>query len=132
MPSGKQGFVYLHRRLMPSPSTELYTASTNRATLQTDKEFRFDGKACGKWSFTGDKLLILQFRARCYGNGEPLNHIFMETVTKDCWRLVAASDPMYKHLAGNPHNNNDTEIVLLMKIPDEIEYADRVADEETQ
>ena len=113
---------------MPKPPAELYTVSTSRATLQGDNEFRFDGKACGTWCFTGDSLLILQFRAG--GDGVLLNHIFMETTTKNCWRLVAASDPMYERLEGDPHNNKDTEIVLLMKIPEEIGYADRVADEE--
>ena len=104
---------------MPEPSAELYTASTTRATLQENKEFRFDGKACGTWCFTGDNILILQFRAGS-GGGMPLNHIFIETTTKNCWRLVAASDPMYQNLEGDPHNNKDTEIVLLLKIPEEI------------
>ena len=48
---------------MPEPAKELYTASTKRATLQGSNEFRFEGKACGTWAFTGDGLLISQFRA---------------------------------------------------------------------
>ena len=123
---GKQSFVYLHRRLMPNPPAALYTVSASRATLQEDNDFRFDGKLCGTWCFTGDDLLIIQFRAGG-GNGTLLNHIFIETTTKNCWRLVAASDPMYETLAGDPHNNKDTEIVLLMKVPEEIGLNDLTA-----
>ena len=119
---GKQAYCYVHRRQMPEPATELYTAYTKRATLQGNNEFRFEGKACGTWAFTGDGLLIAQFRAG--GDGGHLNHIFMKTSTKNCWRLVMASDPMYECLEGDTHNNKDSEIVLMIKMPDEIEYAD--------
>ena len=107
---------------MPEPATELYTAYTKRATLQGNNEFRFEGKACGTWAFTGDGLLIAQFRAG--GDGGHLNHIFMKTSTKNCWRLVMASDPMYACLVGDTHNNKDSDIVLMIKIPEDIEFGD--------
>ena len=97
--------------------------STSRATLQADNTFRFEGKSCGTWCFTGDKLIVISFRAG--GGDRPmLNHIFMETTTKDCWRLVPASDAVYGAVRGATHNNKDTEIVLLIKVPEEIEFAD--------
>ena len=118
----KQAYIYVHRKQMPEPSKELYTASTRRVTLQGSNEFRFEGKSCGTWACTGDGLLIAQFRAG--GIGGHLNHIFMKTATKDCWRLVTATDPMYTCIAGETHNNADSEIVLLIKIPEDIAYAD--------
>ena len=114
---GKQSYVYVKRRKMPGPAAALYTASTSRATLQPDNTFRFDGNPCGMWSYTADALIVINFSAG--GSGPGLNHIFEETTT-NCWRLIHSSDTMYQSLEGKAHNNWDTEIVLLIKVPEDI------------
>lgn len=115
---GKQSYVYVKRRKMPDPAAELYTASTSRATLQPDNSFRFDGNPCGMWCYTADALIVINFSAG--SNGPGLNHIFKETTTKNCWRLIRSSDTMYQSLEGKAHNNWDTDIVLLIKVPEDI------------
>ena len=115
---GKQSFVYVKRRQMPGPAAALYTTSTSRATLQPDNTFRFDGSPCGMWCYTADALIVINFSAG--GKGPGLNHIFEKTTTNNCWRLIRSSDAMYQALEGKAHNYWDTEIVLLIKVPEDI------------
>ena len=57
-----------------------------------------------------------------YSKKPPLNHIFRQCKAANCFRLVASSDEMYESLAGPAHNNTDEEVVLLVKVPEEIEF----------
>jgi hypothetical protein len=113
----KQSFVWITRKRMPD-SDVLYTSHTRRCTLQPDNMFRFEGCLCGTWAFN-DGCLIIDFRA---GGGFPTYvHIFMKCKAKNCWRLVKNGNPLYECIEAGPHNNKDGEIVLLLKVPDDIE-----------
>ena len=112
----KQSFVWITRKKMPD-SDVLYTSHTRRCTLQPDNTFLFEGRFCGTWVFNAD-CSIIDFRA---GGGTPTyGHIFMKCKVKDCWRLVKKDNSLYDVLHTS-HNNNDEEIVLLLKVPEDIE-----------
>ena len=116
----KQAFVYIRRELMAEKPGELITTHTTRCTLQPDHDFRCNGVVCGQWAFN-DNCIVISFRGG-YSNGPPLNHIFRQCKAANCFRLVASSDEMYESLAGPAHNNTDEEVVLLVKVPEEIEF----------
>ena len=102
---------------MPNDSSVFYTSHVRRATLQPDNVFRFEGKICGLWSFNDD-CLIIDFRA---GGGHPtFVHIFMKCKSSDCWRLVKKGNTIYDAFSSARHNNEDEDIVLLLKVPEDV------------
>ena len=114
----KQSFVWITRKRMPD-SDVLYTSHTRRCTLQPDNMFRFEGRICGNWAFN-DECLIIEFRA---GGGTPTyGHIFMQCKASNCWRLLKKDNNLYDAIDAGRHNNDDEEIVLLLKVPEDIEF----------
>ena len=114
----KQSFVWITKKRMPNDSDVLYPSHVRRCTLQPDNMFRFGGKLCGNWAFN-DECLIIDFRA---GGGTPTDgHIFMKCKASDCWRLVKKDNSIYDAIDAARHNNEDEEIVLLLKVPEDIE-----------
>jgi hypothetical protein len=105
-------------------SDVLYTSHTRQCTLQPDNMFRFEGQdsstlICGKCEFN-EECLIIEFGA---GGGTPTyGHIFMKCKkAKDCWRLLKKDNNLYDAIDAGRHNNDDEEIVLLLKVPEDIE-----------
>ena len=114
----KQSFVWITKKKMPNDSDVLYTSHVRRCTLQPDNRFRFESKICGNWAYN-DECLLIDFRA---GGGTPtFVHIFMESKHKGCWKLVKKNHALYSAINSVSHNNDDEEIVLLLKIPKDIE-----------
>ena len=102
---------------MPDNSNTLYTSHVRRATLSPDNVFRFEGKICGLWSYN-DSCLIIDFRAD--GGTPTYIHIFMKCNASDCWRLIKKGNAIYDAFASKRHNNEDDEIVLLLKVPEKV------------
>ena len=114
----KQSFVWVTKKRMPNDSDVLYTSHVRRCTLQPDNLFRFEGKICGNWAFN-DECLIIDFRA---GGGTPTYvHIFMKCKSSDCWRLVKKGNTIYDAFSAARHNNEDEDIVLLLKVPENVQ-----------
>ena len=113
----KQPFVWSVKKKLPNDSNVWYTSHVRRCTLHPNNDFRFEGTVCGVWAFN-DECLIIDFRA---GGGVPtFVHIFMETKSKHCWRLVGKDEQIYDAIDGIHHNNAaDDYIVLLLKVPDD-------------
>ena len=58
--------------------------------------------------------------AKCVAGGHSI-HVFMKCKRSDCWRLVKKDNAIYNGFASARHNNENEEIVLLLKVPEEIE-----------
>ena len=113
----KQSFVWIVKKKMPNDDSVLYTSQVRHCTLQASHEFHFDGKMCGRWAF--NELLTIDFRAG--GGMQTFIHVFMKCKRSDCWRLVKKDNAIYNCFAPARHNNENEEIVLLLKVLEEIE-----------